>query len=107
MSRFRKYTRPEYQLCIQELVDDLASNLRRVAAEADILDTALDHRRDDRKEVHWGGRWITLQNTDGLITGYHMRDGDEVSFDLVFDTDPPPEWLLEPTGTWFADLDLT
>ncbi|HEY8636327.1 MAG TPA: hypothetical protein VIL81_03600 [Candidatus Limnocylindrales bacterium] len=105
MSRFRKYTRPEYRWCIREL--DIANNLRRVAAEIDILDTALDDGRDDREEVFWGGRWVTLQDTDGLITAYHMRDGDEVSLDLVFGTDPPPEWFVNRTGTWFEALDLT
>jgi hypothetical protein len=105
MSRFRKYKRREYRWCANEL--DIANNLRRVAAEIDILDTALDEGREDREEVHWGGRWVTLQNTDGLITAFHMRDGDEVSLDLVFGTDPLPEWFINPDGTWFADLDLT
>jgi len=36
-----------------------------------------------------------------------MRDGDEVSLDLVFGTDPPPEWFVNRTGTWFEALDLT
>ena len=104
MSRFRRYVRPEYRWCVKDL--RRADDLRRVAAEIDILETATD-ARDDREQVHWGGRWITLQDTDGLVTGYHMRDGDEVSFDLVFGTDPLPEWLVNPTGTWFEDLDLT
>lgn len=103
MSRFRKHTRPEYTFSAKGL--DLPDNIRRLAAEIDILDTATDIGRDDRTEVHWGGRWVTLQNTDGLVTVYHMRDGDEVSFDLVFGTDPLPDWLLHPT--WFVDLDLT
>jgi hypothetical protein len=107
MSRFRKHQRPEYRWCIKEL-SRVSDHLRRAGAEADILETATDAGRTDWEEVHWGGRRITLQNTDGLlITAYHMRDGDEVSFDLVFPTDPYPDWLLNPDGTWFEDLDLT
>jgi hypothetical protein len=105
MSRFRKHLRPEYQWCIRGL--SFADDVRRRAAEIDILDTATDLGRADRTEAHWGGRWVTLQNTDGVVTGYHMRDGDEVSFDLVFGTDPPPDWLVNPTGSWFEHLDLT
>ncbi|MEO8571321.1 MAG: hypothetical protein ABI553_06425 [Chloroflexota bacterium] len=104
MSRFRKHTRPEYRWCVREL--DTANNFRRVAAEIDILDTAHDDR-DDREEVFWGGRRVTLQNTDGLMIAYHMRDGDEVSFDIVFGTDPLPDWFVNRTGTWFETLDLT
>lgn len=106
MSRFRRHLRDEYRWCIREL--SITDNLRRVAAEIDILDSATDEGRDDREQVHWGGRWITLQNTDGLMTAYHMRDGDEVSFDLAFGTDPIPDWFVDRSpGTWMGDLDLT
>ena len=107
MSRFRKHLRPEYRWCTKEL-NRVSDHLRRAAAETDILDSATDVEREDRAQVHWGGRSVTLQNTDGLLlTAYHMRDGGEVSFDLVFSIDPFPEWFLNPEGTWFEDLDLT
>lgn len=106
MARFREYRRPEYKWCSSEL-STVSQRLRRIAAEADILETATDSGRLDRSEVFWGGRWVTLQNTDGLFTAYHMRDGDEVSFDLVFDSDPLPDWFVNRSGTWFERLDLT
>jgi hypothetical protein len=107
MARFREYKRPEYKWCTGELTT-VAQHLRREAAEADILDTATDPDRDDRIQVLWGGRSVTLQNTDGLYTAYHMRDGDEVSFDLVFDSDPVPEFMSDRApGSWFDRLDLT
>jgi hypothetical protein len=105
MSRFRRYARAEYRWCIEEL--SAPDQLRRAAAEIDILETAVDGDREDRTEVHWGGRIVTLQDTDGLITAYHMRDGDEVSFDLVFGTDPLPDWFIDRESGWFARLDLT
>jgi hypothetical protein len=106
MSRFREYKRPEYRWCTEQLTS-VSQHLRREAAEADILDTADDIVREDRMPVLWGGRSVTLQNTDGLFTAYHMRDGDEVSFDLVFDS-PAPEWMRDRSpGSWFDRLDLT
>jgi hypothetical protein len=105
MARFRKHLRPEYLWCIREL--SVADDLRRVAAEIDILDSATDQGRDDREEAFWGGRWVTIQNTDGVVTAYHMRDGDEVSFDVVFGTDPLPDSFVNRVGTWFENLDLT
>ena len=107
MARFREYKRPEYHWCTKEL-PRFALQILREAAEADILDSATDLDRDDRIEVIWGGRAVTLQNTAGLFTAYHMRDGDEVSLDLVFDSDPVPEWMLDRSpGSWFDSLDLT
>ena len=107
MARYRKYLRPEYRWCTREL-PTVAQHLRRVAAELDILETATDQDRDDRMQVLWGGRSVTLQNTEGLYTAFHMRDGDEVSFDLVFDSDPLPEFMSDRSpGSWFDRLDLT
>ena len=106
MARFREYKRPEYRFCTGELTT-VSQHLRREAAEADILETATDPNHEDRIQVLWGGRSLTLQNTDGLFTAYHMRDGDEVSFDLVFDS-PPPEFMKDRSpGSWFDRLDLT
>ena len=107
MARFREYKRPEYGWCTEQLTG-LAQHLRRLAAEVDILDTATDLDRDDRIGVVWGQRSLILQNTDGLYTAFHMRDGDEVSFDFVFDSDPLPEWMSDRSpGSWFERLDLS
>jgi hypothetical protein len=107
MARFREHKRSEYRWCTEQLTD-LAQHLRRLAAEVDILDTATDLGRDDRIGVVWGQRSLILQNTHGLYTAFHMRDGDEVSFDLVFDSDPLPEWMSDRSpGSCFDRLDLT
>ena len=108
MARFREYKRPEYRWCMTELPQG-APQLLRAAAEADILESATDFDRSDRRQVIWGGRSVIVQETGGVYTAYHMRDGDEVSFDLVFDSYPmPPEWMLDRSpGSWFDNLDLT
>ena len=77
MSRFRKHLRPEYRWCTKEL-NRVSDHLRRAAAETDILDSATDVGREDRAQVRLGGRWVTLQNTDGLLlTAYHIGNASD------------------------------
>jgi hypothetical protein len=54
-----------------------------------------------------GNRMVILQETARLLTYFHRVDGDEVSLDLVVDLRDPPDWFVQPTGTWFEHLDLT
>jgi len=61
MSRFRKHLRPEYRWRTKEL-NRVSDHLRRAAAETDILDSATDVGREDRAQVRWGGRWVTLRS---------------------------------------------
>jgi len=81
MSRFRKHLRPEYRWCTKEL-NRVSDHLRRVAAEADILDSATDVGREDRAHdrsahvTHQDGshqKW-RLWNGTSIIVPVHSRD---------------------------------
>jgi hypothetical protein len=102
MANYRRHIRDEYRWCVKEL--SIAARFLRVVAEAEILEDPFGSSRSVAGFL--GGRAVTLHETQGLITVFHMLDGRTVSFDLVFDTDPLPDWLTNPAGTWFERLDL-
>lgn len=103
MANYGRHLRDEYRWCMKEL--SIAAQFLRRIAEAEILEDPFSTERSVPGFL--GGRAVTLHETQGLITVYHMLNGRTVSFDLVFESDPLPDWLLHPDESWFRDIDLS
>lgn len=103
MAIYRRHLRNEYRWCLKDL--STAGQFLRPVAESEILDNPFD--TEHTVPGFWGGRAVSVHDTQQLITIYHMLNGQTVSFDLVFDSLDPPDWLLYADESWFKDLDLS
>ena len=94
--------RSEYLRSIADL--SLSARMRLRAAELGIADDP-DHR-ESRIDTVLGGRSVVLEGNGSLLVYFHRLDAGAVSLDLVVDLEDPPDWYVQPTGTWFEFMEL-
>lgn len=93
---------PEYRRAMKDL--RFSARLLLPAIEERIADDP-DHRRH-RFDLMFDGHPAVMErdpNADLLIY-FHRVDSSTVSLDLVVDLRDPPDWFIQPEGTWADDL---
>jgi anaerobic selenocysteine-containing dehydrogenase len=65
-----------------------------------------DSRGDNRFEVILGGHLAVAEKVDeaDLLIFFHRVNERVVQLDLIVDLLDPPDWFLNPTGTWAEQL---
>ena len=94
--------RSEYKRATADL--GRLSKLHLRLAEIGIADNP-DHM-NGRASVVLGGRPVTLEYNGDLRIWFHRLDADTVSLDLVVDVRDLPDWFVQPTGSWFEQMQI-